>query len=67
MQIPIDQFEQYIDETILRRGLSYFKKGHVTSFDEITQGEFEAVVEGNEDYIVRLKIRNNTIIENSCT
>lgn len=67
MQIPLNQFEQYIDETILKRGLAYFTKGHVTSFDEITQGEFEAVVEGNDQYTVRLKVRNKKVIENSCT
>lgn len=27
--IPLDQFEQYIDETILKRGLDYFKSGAV--------------------------------------
>jgi hypothetical protein len=67
MEIPLNQFEQYIDETILKRGLDYFKRGHVASFDEITPGEFEAVVEGNEQYTVSLKVRNNTVIENSCT
>ncbi len=67
MQIPLNQFEQCIDETILKRGLSYFKKGNVTHFDQITQDEFEATVEGTEDYIVRLKVKNSIVTENSCT
>lgn len=67
MQFPIDQFEQYINETILKRGLSYFKKGYVTSFEELTQGEFEALVEGNDQYTVILKVKNKIIIDNSCT
>ena len=29
MQIPLSQFEQVIDEKILKRGLSYYKKGLV--------------------------------------
>ena len=67
MQIPFSQFEQHIDETILDRGLTYFKNGHITSVEELYPGEFEAVVEGTEDYEVRLKIQNNTVTEYSCT
>ena len=67
MQFPIDLFEQYIDETILKRGLSYFKKGHVISFDEITHGEYEANVIGTDEYLVKLKVKNKNVIENSCT
>jgi hypothetical protein len=48
MQIPLKQFEQYVDDIILQRGLSYFKAGCVTQFDEITKGEFEVIVEGTE-------------------
>ncbi len=32
MDIPLSEFEQIIDETIRKRGFSYFKKGHVTDF-----------------------------------
>lgn len=67
MQFPLDLFEQYIDETILKRGLSYFKKGHVISFDEITHGEYEANVIGTDEYLVKLKVKNKNVIENSCT
>ena len=67
MQIPFPQFEQHIDETILDRGLTYFKNGHITSVEELYPGEFEAVVEGTEDYEVRLKIQNNNVTEYSCT
>jgi len=67
MQIPINQFEQYIDETILKRGLSYFKKGYVSEPEEITTGVYEATVAGTEDYTVKLKIKNNTIEEHLCS
>lgn len=66
MQIPIDQFEQYIDETILKRGLSYFKKGHVHELIEVSLGEYEAIVEGSENYSVQLTIKNGIITENVC-
>lgn len=67
MQIPLNHFEQHIDGTILKRGLSYFKKGNVNQFDEMVPGEFEAIVEGTDDYTVRLKVKNNVVTEYSCT
>lgn len=66
MQIPLNQFELYIDETILNRGLSYFKKGHVHEPEEIGLGEFEAIVEGSEDYTVRLTIKKGIITDYVC-
>lgn len=66
MKIPLNTFEQIIDETILKRGLSYFKKGYVTDFSEIDIGEYEASVSGTEGYTVQLKIKNNTIEEHRC-
>jgi uncharacterized Zn finger protein len=66
MKIPLNEFEQIIDETILKRGLSYFKKGYVTEFLEISNGEYEANVSGTEEYTVRLEIKNNVIVEHNC-
>lgn len=67
MQIPLHSFEQNIDETILKRGLQYFKKGLVQEPEEIGNGEFEAIVEGSENYIVNLTIKNNIVTESVCT
>ncbi len=66
MQIPLNQFEQIIDETILKRGLTYFKKGNVQELEEIGPDTYEAVVEGTENYTVQLKIENNVVTEHSC-
>lgn len=66
MKIPLSEFEQIIDETILKRGLSYFKNGYVTDFAELSIGEYEANVSGTEEYNVRFKIKNDTIIEHNC-
>ncbi len=66
MNIPLNEFEQIIDETILKRGLSYFKNGYVTDFVEISNGEYEANVSGTEEYTVRLEIKNNVIVEHNC-
>ncbi len=66
MQIPLNQFEQLIDETILKRGLQYFKNGHVREPEEISSGEYEAIVEGTEDYTVQLTLKNGIITEHVC-
>jgi len=66
MKIPLNEFEQLIDERILKRGLSYFKGGAIADFTEISKGEFEAIVSGTEEYTVQLEICNDTIIEHNC-
>lgn len=66
MEIPLSHFEEYIDEPILKRGLSYFKKGFVHEPAEIRPGDYEAVVEESEEYTVRLSISNGVITEHSC-
>ncbi len=66
MRIPLNEFEQLIDEKILKRGLSYFNSGAITDFSEISTDEYEAVVSGTEEYTVQLEISNNTIIEHNC-
>lgn len=66
MQIPLDQFEQVIDEKILKRGLSYYKKGLVQQLDEVSPNTYEAVVEGTDDYTVRLTVKNKVVTEYVC-
>lgn len=66
MQIPLDHFEDVIDEKILERGLSYFKKGHVNELEEVTPGVFETIVEGTEDYRVQVTVKNNVVTEYVC-
>lgn len=66
MQIPLSEFEQYVDETILKRGLAYFRGGAIVDFSEISNGEYEAIVSGTEDYTVQLEVENDTIIEHNC-
>lgn len=66
MNIPLNEFEHLIDERILKRGLSYFKGGAITDFSEISNGEYEAIVSGTEDYTVHLEVKNNIVIEHNC-
>ncbi len=67
MKIPLTEFELHIDETILNRGLQYYKKGLVNEPEEVAPGEFEAIVEGTELYTVQLAIKNEVITEHVCS
>ena len=40
MKIPLSEFEQHVDETILKRGMKYFKGGLVQEPDELSSREF---------------------------
>lgn len=66
MNIPLNEFEHLIDESILKRGLSYFKGGAITDFSEISNGKYEAIVSGTEEYTVQLEVKNNIVIEHNC-
>lgn len=66
MNIPLNQFEQHISEAILKRGLSYYKNGAVQSVDEVSKGNYFAIVEGSEVYELELKIENNNIKNMDC-
>jgi len=58
MNIPLDQFEQIIDDTILKRGLNYFRKGFVEEPEELSHGYFEAILQGSEPYRVTVTVQD---------
>lgn len=67
MKIPLNEFEQHIDEVILKRGLRYFKNGNVRQVDELSAGEYEAIVDGSETYTVRMEIKSGVMQSHYCT
>ncbi len=67
MNIPINQFEQHINEIILKRGLAYYKQGAVTSVDELEPNIYFAEVEGSESYEVEIEINKGFIKNIDCT
>lgn len=66
MKLLLDQFEQQVDETILKRGLSYFKKGLVSDMIETGNGKYEFTVEGSDTYTVELNVKGNAVTQCSC-
>jgi uncharacterized Zn finger protein len=67
MRIPLNRFDECIDETILKRGLTYFRNGKVHEPEESASGEYEALVEGTEPYTVRLVIDRGEVVEHLCS
>jgi hypothetical protein len=66
MQIPLNGFEDYIGEIILERGLNYFQKGRVAEPILIDKGKYEFDVRGSDDYVVRLTVKDNVVVDYSC-
>lgn len=67
MRIDLNQFEQLIDQTILKRGFDYFKGGAITHFTESSNGAYEAIVSGTETYTVQLEVNNHILTKHVCT
>jgi hypothetical protein len=67
MRIPLNRFDECIDNAILKRGLTYFRNGQVHEPEEGGPGEYEAVVEGTEPYTVRLVIDHGEVVEHLCS
>lgn len=44
------------DDIIIERGRAYFEEGRVTFLNEVSPGEFEATVEGSDEYAVNVWI-----------
>ncbi|MCF7797766.1 MAG: SWIM zinc finger family protein [Lentisphaeria bacterium] len=66
MHLSLNNFQDTIDPTILRRGRSYYQQHKVERFEEIFSGTYKAHVAGSEDYTVQLTFKNDLIIRYSC-
>ena len=60
-------FEQFVDNKILKRGLNYFENGQVVSLVSKDRKLYKARVEGSEVYRVEISIdKNDEITESYC-
>lgn len=62
----LDNFEEKIDDTILKRGITYWKRKLVVELEQDGK-KVEAWVRGTEDYRVKLEIDKKEITWHSCT
>lgn len=63
----LNDFEQYIDPTILDRGHSYFHSERIREAEELSPGLFEATVLGSVPYNVRITLEGEQVTQYSCT
>ena len=61
MNIPLNEFEQHISEQILKRGYNYWTKGYVQPLEFIDNQTIETIVNGSEDYTVKLHLEKEII------
>lgn len=65
--VKLVNFEQSIDNRILKRGLNYFDLGHVVSLETKDKKRYKASVEGSEVYRVEISLDiNDEIVESYC-
>lgn len=63
----LSNFEQFIDDVILKRGEDYFNGGHVQSMKEINTNQFFADIHGIEFYTVTITLNDREdILETEC-
>jgi len=58
-------FENEYSNTILKRGLDYYNSGYVKKV-RIKDGTIDAIVEGTNNYHVRIELHNDKIIDTNC-
>ena len=66
MKIPLQNFEAYIDEKILARGLNYYQNKQVGEPESLRNNTYTAEVYGTETYDVTLKIDKDELTESVC-
>ena len=63
--IPIETFEDHIDEVILERGKNYIKSGAVHMIKQ-SKSYVEAKCEGTDRYTVTMELENKEVIDHEC-
>lgn len=65
--LNLDNFDKNVSSTIVARGRSYWKNGHVRAIHKNAAGFFEAIVEGSDDYTVQVNLTNRRIGFHTCS
>lgn len=66
MNITLDNFENHVPFKIWQRGMDCYEEGAVINLEEVTPGEWEAIVEGSMDYQVELSLSGREVESWSC-
>ena len=65
--MTIQNFDKFVDKTLVKQGEEAFEKGKVSSLEELEDGLWVASVEGATTYEVEILLHKNTIRETSCS
>jgi uncharacterized Zn finger protein len=67
MAIPINEFELYVADVNLLKGLEYIKKGVVGPVQKLDEGQLLAEIVDDDVYKVELWISDDKVVRQSCT
>ena len=65
--MTIQNFDKFVDKTLVEQGKETFEKGKVSSLEELEDGLWIATVEEEDTYQVEILLHKNTIRETSCS
>jgi uncharacterized Zn finger protein len=65
--MKLTNFEQWIDDRILERGLAYFTKGKVLNLLTTDGIHYKGLVDGSEVYHVEIFLHNDVIVNSYCS
>jgi hypothetical protein len=66
MKMRLADFEEYMDEDILERGLDYYHNGRVIHLEDKGGSHYIAKVDGSEIYTVEIFLDHEEIVETYC-
>jgi uncharacterized Zn finger protein len=65
--MKLSEFEKYVDDRILQRGLDYFHRGHITSLETKDGSHYIAEVDGSDLYTIEIFINDlGVIVDTYC-
>ena len=65
--MTIQNFDKFVDKTLVKQGKETFEKGKVSSLEELEDCLWIATVEEEDTYEVEILLHKNTIRETSCS
>ena len=65
--MTIQNFDKFVDKTLVKQGREVFEKGKVSSIEELEDGLWVATVTHKDSYELEVLLHKNTIKETSCS
>ena len=66
MSIPLNEFEDYVNSTILGRGQTYYSNGYVSEPELISKGVYEFIIVGTYEYTIHIHVNKGTVTSYDC-